>query len=103
MKTTESLTKTERTLLLFLETSCVDFAGVYDPRRINDEDLAIMNQWKEEGFIDHGRIAFKFHKPTRTVWCKISPEAMDLAHTLRKERAERMWDNREWRTTAETR
>jgi len=102
-KTTEELTKDEKSLLLFLENAYVEHAGVYDPRCINDCDRAIMDRWKSDGIIDHGRVAFDDVTPKRAAWCKLSAATMDVAHKLRTERAERMWTARKWRTTAEKR
>ncbi len=103
MKTITDLTKPEKNLLLFLECCSVDYAGVYQPARINSEDLEIMDRWRDEGFIDHGRVSSEYLTRSRCVWAKLSPEAEDLAQQVRRERAARMWANREWTTTEEKR
>ena len=103
MKTLENLTKDERFLLLFCECACVDHGGIYQSERTNDEDRQILARWKEEGFCDFGRVASEHLTPTRKVWVHLSPEAMSLAHQLRLQRAERMWQNRNWWSTEEKR
>jgi hypothetical protein len=103
MKTIDQLTKTEKSLLLFMECAAVDHGGIYQPERTNTEDREIMDRWKAEGFIDHGRLASEHLKPGRTVWCSLSVDAMEMAHSLRKELAARMWENRTWISTAEKR
>lgn len=102
-KTIEMLTKDEKLLLLFAECACVDFAGIYQPERLNDADRAILKRWKEEGFCDHGRVASEHVTPKACVWLRLSDEAHATAHALRMERAKRMWAARHWITTEEKR
>lgn len=103
MKTIDQLTKTEKSLLLFMECAAVDNGGIYQSERTNAEDREIMDRWKAEGFIDHGRVASEYLTATRRVWIHLTPEAMALAQELRRARAERMWFARTWETTAEKR
>jgi hypothetical protein len=103
MKTIDQLTKTEKSLLLFMECAAVDEGGIYQTERTNAEDREIMDRWKAEGFIDHGRVASEYLTATRRVWIKLTPEAMALAQELRRARAERMWIARTWESTAEKR
>lgn len=95
------LTRDEKSLLLYAETVMVDLGGIYEPRRMNDEDRAIMKRWKESGFLDHGRVSSEHLTSRRAVWIRLSPEAVALAQELRRERIERAWGNRNWITTAE--
>jgi hypothetical protein len=103
-----SLTKAEKSLLLFLETQVVDYGGAIDTRRINAADRGILKQWVELGFVKSGRICledierFPGHPP-RPVWVVLSPDAWEMAHNERVARATRMWKNRRWKTTGEKR
>lgn len=99
----DQLTKAEKGLLLFLESASTENGGIYRPEGINVEDRAIMDRWKTAGVIDHGRVASQHLTESRSFWVRLSPLAMQAAHTLRAARAERMWDNREWISTAEKR
>lgn len=86
-----------------MECAAVDYGGTYQPERTNAEDRAIMDRWKAEGIIDHGRVASEHLTEKRSVWVRLSPMAMQAAHALRIERAERMWGNRSWISTSEKR
>jgi len=98
------MSKDEQSLLLYLEARVVDNSGSLDTRHTNDSDRKILEFWAENGFIKYGRITFK--DATRihaTNWCQFSPEAWDLAHQERRDRAKRMWKNRSWDITEELR
>lgn len=99
---TEKLTKDEKSLLLFLETRQVDYGGRVNLQHMNDEDMEIAERWNKEGFIGFGRIVIRNHNSDGTHWCRLSKEAFEVAHELRKERAERMWLNRTWLGTKES-
>lgn len=92
MKTLESMTKDERSLLLYLETRAVDYGGKVDTRHMNAEDMAIAKNWNTEGFVKFGRI--KFHDinilSKMTHWCELSDEAWTLAHQERRARCTRI-------------
>ena len=103
MKTTEIMTKDEKSLLLYLETCAVDQTGRIDQRRMNDLDRSIAERWADEGFIKYGRIACHDINSTLTHWCVLSSEAWMLAGALRQQRALRTQQNRKWRTTEEVR
>jgi hypothetical protein len=60
MKSLDTMTSDERSLLLFFETQAVDNGGkVNDIRHMNKEDLEIAEEWNKEGFVKFGRIRFK--------------------------------------------
>jgi hypothetical protein len=107
MKTLETMTKDERSLLLFLEACAVDKWGKIDARHMNKLDLGIAERWDKEKFIGFGRIAYKFINTDKaafgiaTHWCKLSDEAWKLAHEERKARGIRIWNKRDWKTTEE--
>jgi hypothetical protein len=103
MKTLKTMTKDERSLLLFLETRAVDHAGRVDTRHMNSDDFEIAKRWDAEGFVNFGRIAFEHCNDRGSHWCKLSPEAHQLCGEERAARAERTWKKRTWRTTEEKR
>ena len=89
----------------------VDFGGAVDARHMNEEDVAIAKRWHQEGFLEFGRMAMEtLEKPgasargrNSTYWVHLSDEAMVEAHELRAARARRMWDNRTYVRTCDTR
>ena len=98
------MTKDERSLLLFFETCVVDRAGQVPAEKMNGDDHKIAARWKEEGFVDVGRIASSGGKlPIRGLWVTLSEEAWDAAHKERRARAKRMWAARSWLTAEEKR
>jgi len=99
------MSKDERSLLLYVESCSVDYAGKLEPARMNDADMAILKEWGEAAFpfVTHGRIAAADIKAGKLLWCRLSPEAWELAHEERKARSEHMWGSRKWQTTAEAR
>ena len=103
MKTIDQLTKTEKQLLLFLECAAVDHGGLYQSERTNAEDRTMMDLWRDQGFIEHGRVASEHLTPICRVWVRLSVDAENLAHAARAERSARMWTNRGWVTTDEKR
>lgn len=97
------MSKDERSLLLFLETRQVDYGGRVNLQHMNQIDMAIAEKWNEEGFIGFGRIVIRNHNSDGTHWCKLSEEAFKLAHEERINRANRMWENRTWLSTEDSR
>lgn len=95
------LNKEEKSLLIYLECCAVDFGGRCDARRMNDEDFSKLEEWERSGFIKYGRIASKHCNRQGRYWVQLSAKAIKLAAQERKERAARMWKNRNWMTTAE--
>lgn len=102
-KTLKNMSKDERSLLLFLETRAVDYGGRVNLQHMNKEDMDITEKWNKEGFLEFGRIVMRNHNSDGTNWCKLSDEAWKLAHKERKARAERMWKNKTWLSTEESR
>jgi hypothetical protein len=103
MKTLETMTKDEKSLLLFFETCAVDHAGKVRTAHMNDDDRKIVERWTAEGFVRYGRVASEGCNEYGTHWCHLSDEAWALAHAERKARAARVWLKRTWRTTEEKR
>lgn len=93
------MTRTENSLLLYFETCAVDHRGLIAGSRINGEDIAIAKGWNDSGFVRFGRIASeslgKVHSGGQpaTHWCRLSEDAWEKAHFIRRERAARMEDS----------
>ena len=103
MKTLEAMTKDERSLLLFMESCAVEKSGRVKAVHMNADDLKTAEQWNKEGFVKFGRIALEDISEFGSNWCRLSEEAWQLAFAERKDRANRIWDKRLWKTTAEKR
>jgi len=99
----QGMTGIEASLLMYLECCCVDYGGSVERRRLNDDDMKIIEKWKESEFISFGRISFKDIHGTRpaTHWCELSPSAWLLAHANRKAKSLRTQKNRKWSKTSE--
>ena len=103
MKTLETMTKGERSLLLFLESYAVENSGRIKTVCMNGDDMKTSEQWNKEGFVQFGRVAVEDLSDFGSHWCFLSEEAWQLASAERKARAARMWEKRLWKTTAEKR
>jgi hypothetical protein len=95
------MNKTERSLLLYVETCAVDYGGRMNAERINTEDREILDRWKKAGFINYGRIIAADINSNGSLWVQLSDNAWELAHEERRARASRMWAKRRYTTTAE--
>ena len=95
------------TLILYLETCLVDQRGMVQAIRMNDIDVDNARTWCEAGLIDFARIPFHDLRKANggrstlaggpfafvnTNWIRFTPRAWDIAHRLRRERAERHVD-----------
>jgi len=96
------LSKVEKSLLLYLETRAVDYGGLVDISRMNEEDMSIAEQWNKSSFIKFGRVKIQYHNRDGTHWCKLSPEAFRLAHAERIARCERIWLSKKWLPTEDS-
>jgi len=98
----KSLTKDEKSLLLYFEARAVDHSGTVDSTKMNDDDFKIARRWNENGFVEFGRIYSGDLKAFRAShWCHLSPDAWKKAAKLRKEKAARTFERRYWRKTSE--
>ena len=102
MKRLKTMSRDERSLLLFLETRQVDYGGRVNLQHMNKEDMEIAKKWDDEKFIGFGRIVVRNINLDGSSWCKLSEEAFKLAHKERKARAKRMWENRTWISTKDS-
>ena len=104
MRTLESMSKDERSLLLYFESRAVDNGGKIDAFHMNREDFIIAERWNEEDFVGFGRICMNdILSQKGTHWCHLSDKAFALAHEERKARAYRVWQKKNFTTTAELR
>lgn len=99
----ETMTKDERSLLLFFECKAVDSSGRFHGQHLNADDFDLAAQWNKERFIENGRIASEHINERGQYWCALSDEAFALAAEERKARARRTWTKRSYRTTDEKR
>lgn len=86
----ETMTKVERSILLYAETCCVDYGGLLEGQRMNADDMAALKKFEEAGILEYGRIPFKLlgplgsygRKPTH--WITFTDAAWEVAHALRR-------------------
>jgi len=99
------LTKEEKSLLLYFETRATDYGGTVDGANMNGADFSKAQEWDKAGFVKFGRICSEDLDSRRrgAYWCRLSSDAVAIAHQLRAERADRVWEKRRWRTTEEYR
>jgi hypothetical protein len=90
----EEMSKDERSLLLYIESCAVDYAGLVHSLKINEADYTLLKEWDASGFISWSRITFKslqlLSDKHRTTFVRLSEEAWILAHQERRNRALRM-------------
>ena len=95
------LTRDEMSLLLYIETCAVDYAGKIDVKCLNNKDFAILEKWNEEEFITFGRVAIEDITYNGAYWCLLSDKAWEVVHAERKNRAGILYLNRRWKKTGE--
>jgi len=94
------MTKTESSLLLYLETCAVDRAGRINTLRLNAADMAILDVWNQSGFVQSGRVVSGcITGHGESMWCHLSDAAFTSAATERRARADRLWKNRNYERT----
>lgn len=92
----DKMTKDEKSLLLFLETRAVDYAGRVNAKHMNESDFNIAIRWDKEEFIMFGRIRSKDINSNGAYFCRLTDKAMKLAHNERLARSKRMWKGRSY-------
>ncbi len=96
----DEMTKEEKSLLLFFETASVDGWAKFDMGCLNDDDRVTAEKWNAQSFVKSGRICMKdIYKKAH--WCHLTDGAVEIAATLRRERANRIWEKKGFMTTAE--
>lgn len=84
------MTKTERSLLLYLETRAVDHRGFVRVEQMNEEDMAIAKRWNTEGFIEFKRVTKRGGNGLELTYAvRLTDAAWELVHKERRARAER--------------
>lgn len=93
----ETMSKEERSLLLYLETCMVDNRGRIDQKKLNNDDRHILEIWDDAGFIKFGKIHLdKYMESMGSYWIELSDKAWKLAHQERIARSKRMLEKRTW-------
>lgn len=89
MLTTETMTKDQRSCLLYVEACCVDNSGLLEPIRMNSADFDALEMFKEEGLLDFGRCPSKSKAfaAGKMYWVTLHDKGWSLAHLLRGMRA----------------
>lgn len=88
-----TLTKVERSIILYAESCSVDYGGLLEGKRMNDDDLAALRKFHESGLLSFGRVPAKLLGPLSeygrnpTHWVTFTDDAWALAHALRRQRA----------------
>lgn len=85
-----TLTKIERSIILYAESCSVDYGGLLEGTRMNRDDMDALARFKAEGILDYGRVpAALLGTFARNVthWCDLTDAGWDLAHKLRRAHA----------------
>lgn len=91
----EALSKTERSILLYAETVCVDYGGLLEAQRMNSDDIDALRKFQADGILTFGRIPswvldeVQVGSRRPTYWITLTDAAWDLAHALRRKRSEK--------------
>lgn len=86
----ESLTKEEKSLILYIETRAVDHDSMIDTKQINATDEQILKKYHNEGWIKYGRVHSNHAiKTGKGMYVLLSDELFEIAAELRKQRAKR--------------
>lgn len=104
MKTIDitTLTREEKSILLYAETCMVDRSGLMVGARINAADIAALKKFEADGALAFGRIPHHCIGTLRhdgpgvesTHWITFKEPAWHAAHALRRLRAEQIGPNR---------
>ena len=93
--TIETITRDQRSILLYAEHCAVEQGGLLDGVRLNAADLGALVQLEDAGILAHGRIpgrllgSFKDHRIQPTHSCDLTDTGWELAALLRRERSVR--------------
>jgi hypothetical protein len=93
----KSLTKDQKSLLLFLESRAVDHGGLVATEHMNGDDMLHAKNWNEIGFIGFGRLVANSISTLCTHWVTLSEEAWQFAHAERRARNQRLFSKRTWK------
>lgn len=87
--TPESMTRVERSVLLYAETTMVDYGGLMEGPRLNGDDHTALNRLQEAGMLTWGRVPGRllgqFTSRHITHWVELTEAGWALAHQLRRQ------------------
>jgi hypothetical protein len=92
----QTMTKDERSCLVYLETCVVDASGLVQAQRMNQADFDAIKKFEAEGLLKFGRIPailLRYNAPN-THWCTFNPPAWELVSKLRQMRAQQIGPKR---------
>lgn len=90
-----TLTKVERSIILYAESCSVEYGGLLEGMRMNEHDLVALRKFEEAGILSFGRCPAALLEPLSaygrkpTHWITLTDDAWNLAHALRRQRAAR--------------
>ncbi len=96
-------TRDQKSLILFLETRVVDYAGRVRIAHMSPDDSIQAKVWAKAGFIGFGRIVHQDINRDGTHWVTFTDEAWDAAHRERQAKGKRTRQKRSYQTTQEAR
>jgi len=85
--TPETITRDQRSILLYVETCAVDHGGLLEGIRMNADDHTAMAQLQHAGILKHGRVPGRLlgtFQRNVTHWCDLTDAGWELAHQLRR-------------------
>lgn len=88
--TIETITRDQRSILMYAETCAVDHGGLLEGIRMNKTDLDSLAELAAAGILTFGRIPGKMlgtFKRNNTHWCDLTEAGWSLAYQLRRARA----------------
>jgi len=95
--TPESLTKVQRSILLYAETCMVDYGGLLEGKRMNADDIEALEDMQDAGLLRFGRVPGRllgsFIGRDVTHWVEFTDAAWALAFAVRRFRAEQSKSN----------
>lgn len=97
-KTIKDFTADELSLLMFLETQCVDNAHRFSEVKVNDSEMKVIQLWHDEGFVTCKKLPIHYirqweNKNGRntiynTHYIELSENAYQIAYQCRREKAQ---------------
>ncbi len=85
--TPETMTKDERSIIVYAESCAVDRGGLMEGVRMNGEDLANLGRFEKAGLLASGRIPSEALTATNTHWVELTDAGWALAGLCRRYRA----------------
>jgi hypothetical protein len=86
----ETMTKDEKSLLVYFETQAVDYKGIIqDTRCMNKDDLTIAKQFNDNDFVTFKRVHINESNNKLTFGVQLSDDAWLIVGKLREARAKR--------------